>query len=157
MSTDSHFVRKEHAVKIIRQAVPLQPPQPVTPTHHGIFQRLSQGIATKAGAPGAFILAISAVVIWAATGPLLHFSEGWQLTINTGTTIVTFLMVFAIQNTQNRDSKALHLKLDELIKKTHGASAEFVDIEDLDDSELDGLHTQFKDLHDKFMARSTKP
>ena len=154
MITDPPQPRKEHAVKIIRQAI-VPPPPP--PQHHGIFQRFSQGIATKAGAPSAFILAITAVVIWALTGPFLHFSEAWQLTINTGTTIVTFLMVFAIQNTQNRDSKAVHLKLDELLKKAHGTSAEFVDIEDMDDADLEALHGQFREMHEKFQARTNKP
>lgn len=154
MTTDSHGIKKTHAVKIIRQAI--VPPTSATPTHRGFFQRLSIGITTRAGAPGAFILAIAVVLLWALTGPFLNFSNEWQLTINTGTTIITFLMVFAIQSTQNRDSRAMHLKMDELLKNAHGSSAEFVDIEDLDDADLDVLHEEFRELHEKFQARANK-
>jgi len=149
----SQPVKKTHAVKIIRQVV-VAPPTP--PTHRGFFQKLSIGITARAGAPGTFILAILVVLIWAASGPFLNFSNEWQLTINTGTTIITFLMVFAIQSTQNRDSRAMHLKMDELLKNAHGKSAEFVDIEDLDDADLDVLHEEFRELHEKFQARANK-
>ena len=153
MSTEQTPIKKSHAVKIVRH-VENAPTQ--IPIKKNRFQQFSQAVATKTGAPGAFIVAIATVVAWALTGPALHFSELWQLTINTATTIVTFLMVFAIQNTQNRDSKAMHLKLDELLKKAHGNSVEFVDIEELTDAELEVLHVQFKDLHEKFQNRTTR-
>lgn len=147
-------IKKTHTVKIVREVI--NPQATIPAIHHSVFQRISQWIATKAGSSTAFIGAILLVVVWGLTGPVFHFSETWQLFINTVTTIVTFLMVFAIQSTQNRDSKAIHLKLDELIKSNHGARAEFVDIEDLDDADLDGLHTQFRELHDKFQARAAR-
>jgi low affinity Fe/Cu permease len=84
------------------------------------------------------------IVIWGASGPLFHYSDTWQLVINTGTTIVTFLMVFLIQNTQNRDAKAIHLKLDELLRGVKGARTQLVDLEALSDEELDDLQQQFK-------------
>jgi low affinity Fe/Cu permease len=84
--------------------------------------------------------------VWAITGPLLHYSEGWQLVINTGTTIVTFLMVFLIQNTQNRDARAIHLKLDELIRSMHAARNRLIDLENCTDEELDAVQAEFKKL-----------
>lgn len=102
------------------------------------------------------MFAILLIVIWGVTGPFFHFSDTWQLVINTGTTIVTFLMVFAIQNTQNRDSKAIQLKLNELIKGSRGARSEFVDIEDLSDGELDTLQIQFRELHEKLEQKKTE-
>lgn len=146
---------KRHTVKIIRQIIPADSTvrsniQPVS------FQRFSSGVSTRAGSPYALILAISLIIGWALTGPLFNYSDTWQLVINTTTTIVTFLMVFAIQNTQNRDSRAMQIKLDELIKSSRGARSEFVDIEDLSDKELDALHVEFKDLHDKFQSLSDK-
>jgi low affinity Fe/Cu permease len=92
------------------------------------------------------LLAVGVVVVWGASGPLFHFSDTWQLVINTGTTIVTFLMVFLIQNTQNRDSKALHLKLDELIRGVEGARTHLVDLEEMTDEELDQLQEQFRTI-----------
>ena len=109
------------------------------------------------GRPEAFMLAIAAVVLWAAAGPVFHFSDTWQLTINTGTTIITFLMVFVIQNTQNRDSQVIQLKLDELIRAVDRARNELVDMEDLSDDELRRLQSQFEALRktaeQKRMAR----
>lgn len=96
------------------------------------------------GSPWGFILALLTIVVWATTGPIFDFSDTWQLVINTGTTIVTFLMVFLIQNTQNRDAKAIHLKLDELIRGVEGARTGLVDLEDLSDKELDRLKAQFE-------------
>lgn len=90
-----------------------------------------------------FALALLVVAVWGITGPLFGYSDTWQLVINTGTTIVTFLMVFLIQNTQNRDTRAIHLKLDELIKATEKARASMMDVEDLSDKELEKLHEQF--------------
>jgi low affinity Fe/Cu permease len=101
------------------------------------FTRFAGMTARASGKPAAFILAASAIVIWGVTGPLFGFSDTWQLVINTGTTIVTFLMVFLIQNTQNRDTHALQLKLDELIKAIDAASNEVLDAEDFDDKDLD--------------------
>jgi low affinity Fe/Cu permease len=96
------------------------------------------------GSSWAFILAVFIILVWALTGPLFHYSDTWQLVINTGTTIITFLMVFLIQNTQNRDAKAIHLKLDELLRGVEGARTHLVDLETLSDNELDRLQEQFK-------------
>jgi len=102
-----------------------------------LFRTFAQHTSGAVGSPGAFVLAVAVVVIWAVSGPIFGFSDTWQLVINTGTTIVTFLMVFLIQNTQNRDAKAIHLKLDELVRAVEGARQEiFVDLEDKDDDEL---------------------
>jgi low affinity Fe/Cu permease len=158
MTTENHTskpITHPH-VKIIRHIVT----EPIeVKTNHGgdAFHKVSQTVSTKLGSPLAFALAVLLIALWIVTGPFFNFSDTWQLVINTTTTIITFLMVFAIQNTQNRDSKAMQLKLDELIKSSHGARTEFVDIEDLTDTELDILHIQFKDLHDKFNNRVNKP
>lgn len=117
------------------------------------FRRASVKISNKLGTSGAFFAALFLIFIWAVSGPIFNFSDTWQLVINTGTTIVTFLMVFVIQNTQNRDSRAIHLKLDELIKSHKGARMEFVDIEDLSDSEIDELQEQFKSLNEKIQGK----
>jgi low affinity Fe/Cu permease len=106
-----------------------------------IFARRSSVVL---GSAWAFASAILIIVVWALTGPTFHFSDTWQLIINTGTTIVTFLMVFLIQNTQNRDAKAVHLKLDELIRAIKDARNELVDLEDLSDEELQKLEAQFR-------------
>lgn len=111
-----------------------------------LFRKFSHRIANLVGSPWAFVLATSVIVIWAVTGPTFGFSDTWQLVINTGTTIVTFLMVFLIQNTQNRDSKALHLKLDELIRSVHEARSSLIDLEDLSDDELEKLRLEFQKL-----------
>ncbi|ANN68097.1 low affinity iron permease family protein [Bordetella bronchialis] len=106
---------------------------------HRLFAKFANAIAHASGSPYAFILCVLLVVIWAATGPAFHYSETWQLIINTGTTIITFLMVFLIQNTQNRDGQALQTKLDELIRSSN-AENEFMGIEKLTDKELEALH-----------------
>ena len=111
---------------------------------HDMFRRFAAGVSAACGTPWAFILALGIIVVWAVTGPLFGFSDTWQLVINTGTTIVTFLMVFLIQNTQNRDAKAIHLKLDELIRGVDGARTRLVDLEELSDEELDRLKAQFE-------------
>jgi low affinity Fe/Cu permease len=111
------------------------------------FRRLAQATAQAVGTPWTFLAAVAVVVVWAASGPAFHFSDTWQLVINTGTTIVTFLMVFLIQNTQNRDAKVMHLKLDELIRATHTARNRLVDMEAMSDEELAALQKEFKELH----------
>ena len=110
------------------------------------FRRFAHKTALAAGDPSAFWIAIGVVVVWAISGPLFRFNDTWQLTINTGTTIVTFLMVFLIQNTQNRDSQVVQLKLDELIRAVEQARNELVDMEDLSDAELHRLQHQFEAL-----------
>ncbi len=111
-----------------------------------LFRKLAHKASEGAGRPWAFIAAASIVLLWALTGPLFGFSDTWQLVINTSTTILTFLMVFLIQNTQNRDAKAMHLKLDELIKSMQGARNAMVNLEDLSDAELALLRQEFQRL-----------
>ena len=111
-----------------------------------VFRRFAAGAATVTGSPWAFLLAVLVILTWGVTGPLFNFSDGWQLTINTGTTIVTFLMVFLIQNTQNRDTVAIQLKLDELLRGVVGARTSLVDLENLSDEDLALLHQQFARL-----------
>jgi low affinity Fe/Cu permease len=117
------------------------------------FQRFARSMARAAGRPGAFFLAISSIVVWAALGPIFHFSDTWQLVINTATTIITFLMVFVIQNTQNRDSEAMQLKLDELIRATKGCHNAVLDIEELSEDELDRLKKEYEKLAQQALAR----
>src|SRR5437899_95887 len=109
-----------------------------------MFRKLAQSSAQAVGSSWAFLLSLIIIIAWAVTGPMFHYSDTWQLVINTGTTIITFLMVFLIQNTQNRDAKAIHLKLDELIKGVAGARTRLVNLEELSDEELDVLHRQFE-------------
>ena len=114
--------------------------------HGGIgvtFERMSGVVTGWTGSTTAFALALMTVVVWGATGPLFHYSNTWQLVINTGTTIVTFLMVFLIQRTQNKDSLALQLKLNELVAVIEGASNRLIDVEDLDETELKTLHEYY--------------
>ncbi len=110
------------------------------------FTRFAKWIASKTGQPGMFISAVIVVLVWAVTGPLFGYSDTWQLVINTGTTIVTFLMVFLIQHTQNRDSAAVQLKLDELIRAVNGARNELLSAEELEDKELENLKGEFAEL-----------
>ena len=107
------------------------------------YSRLARSASHFCGRPRVFTLALALILLWLASGPIFHFSDTWQLVINTGTTIVTFLMVFLIQSTQNRDAKAVHLKLDELIRALKGARNHLVDLEDLPEDELDALAEQF--------------
>ena len=109
-----------------------------------LFTRFSKAISTAAGKPATFITAVGIVIVWGISGPLFGFSDTWQLVINTGTTIITFLMVFLIQNTQNRDTMALQLKLDELISSIKEASNEMIDVEDLDEKELEGKRNEMR-------------
>jgi low affinity Fe/Cu permease len=113
------------------------------------FTTLAKTISRAAGRPSAFVVAIAVIVLWAATGPLFHFSDTWQLVINTGTTIVTFLMVFLIQNTQNRDSEAMQVKLDELIRCIDGAHNALLDLEELEEAELDQIRLEYTSLAKK--------
>jgi low affinity Fe/Cu permease len=110
------------------------------------FTRFSKWAARATGQPAAFILAALVVVVWATTGPIFGFSDTWQLVINTGTTIVTFLMVFLIQNTQNRDTLAIQLKLDELIRSHKGAHTALLNLEDLSSEELDRFQQLYLDI-----------
>ena len=108
-----------------------------------LFRKCAQGTSHATGRPTAFLSAVGLVVLWALLGPLFHYSTDWQLVINTGTTIVTFLMVFLIQNTQNRDSEAMHLKLDELIRAMEGAHNALLDLEELSDRDLDLIRVDY--------------
>jgi low affinity Fe/Cu permease len=125
------------------------------PLHHPTrewFRRFACATADSMGSPWMFFLAFGMVIIWAISGPAFHFSDAWQLVINTGTTILTFLMVFLIQNTQNRDAKAIQLKLDELIRAVEGARTKLVRLEDMSDEEIGKLQDQFKRLHERLSA-----
>ena len=111
-----------------------------------IFRVFAARSSIALGSAWAFAGAVLVILVWVLTGPMFHFSDTWQLVINTATTIVTFLMVFLIQNTQNRDAKAVHLKLDELIRALKNARNELVDLEDLSDGELKKLEERFKSM-----------
>jgi low affinity Fe/Cu permease len=113
------------------------------------FTRFAKRSARWSGRPATFGLAVGAIVLWAFTGPVFGFSDTWQLVINTATTIVTFLMVFLIQNTQNRDSEAMQLKLDELIRSLDSARNETLDLEELEEAELDRLRESYEQLADE--------
>ena len=110
------------------------------------FTRLSQATAHWAGKPQTFFVALAIIVVWAASGPFFGFNDTWQLVINTSTTIVTFLMVFIIQNSQNRDTAAMQIKLDELINKLEGAREELLDLEELDEDKLEEMRAEFEEL-----------
>ena len=112
------------------------------------FTRFARATSHAAGRPAAFAIAALLIVVWLVTGPLFHYSDTWQLVINTATTVITFLMVFLIQNTQNRDSEAVHLKLDELIGALEGAHNALLDLENLDDKELDKIRETYAELAD---------
>ncbi len=112
----------------------------------GWFARFAHSVSHVTGRPIAFILAVAAILIWSITGPLFGYSDTWQLAINTATTIITFLMVFVIQNTQNRDTAAMHIKIDELIRVTKKARNVLLDLEELDDSELEKLRQDYERL-----------
>jgi len=118
------------------------------------FRRVSCKAAECVGSYWAFSLSILFIAVWAATGPIFHFSDTWQLVINTATTIVTFLMVFLIQNTQNRDAKAIHLKLDELIRSTSRARNSLVNLENLTDEEMARLQQEFAALQKRAQTKT---
>ncbi|HVF31207.1 MAG TPA: low affinity iron permease family protein [Pyrinomonadaceae bacterium] len=111
-----------------------------------VFTRFARRVSAVSGRPLTFVLALLIILGWAVTGPLFGFSDTWQLVINTGTTIVTFLMVFLIQSTQNRDTEALQIKLDELIRAAKGARNEVIDLEELDERELDQIREEYLKL-----------
>jgi len=110
-----------------------------------LFRRFAAATSTAAGRPTAFIVAVLLVVVWAVTGPLFHFGDTWQLVINTGTTIITFLMVFLIQNTQNRDSVAVQIKLDELIRSSQAHNA-LLNLEELDEATMERIRKHYRSL-----------
>jgi low affinity Fe/Cu permease len=149
MAKRAYRIRKDHAVEAVRDW----------------FSRFAQVTSHATGHPVAFLLAFLVVIVWAATGPLFDYSDTWQLVINTGTTIVTFLMVFLIQNTQNRDTLALQLKLSELVLAQKGAHNSFVDLENLSDAELERIHVElcsradhaFKAIQHRKRAKHVKP
>ena len=118
------------------------------------FRKLSVAASTALGSPWLFVANVFLILVWLAAGPFAHFSDTWQLIVNTATTVFTYLAVFLIQNTQNRDSKAVHLKLDELISSVHGARNRLVDLEDLSDEELSKLQQEFKRLKKHAMENS---
>ena len=113
------------------------------------FTIFAKATSRATGRPSAFVAAGAVIIVWIVTGPLFHFSDTWQLVINTGTTIVTFLMVFLIQNTQNRDSEALQVKLDELIRAIDGAHNALLDLEELEEDELDRIRLNYTNLAKK--------
>ena len=119
-----------------------------------LFRKFSHKTSEIVGSPWAFIVAVAVIVIWAVTGPVFHFSDTWQLIINTSTTIVTFLMVFLIQNTQNRDATAIHLKLDELLRAVDKARTGLVNLEDLSDDDLAKLQDEFRRIHQRASGSS---
>lgn len=113
------------------------------------FRRIAAMAADAVGTPWAFLASLGLVILWAATGPLLRFSSQWQLLINTTTTVVTFLMVFLLQSTQNRHAVAVQIKLDELLRAVHGARTRLVNLEELSDEELSRLHEEFQRLRER--------
>src|SRR5712671_4597007 len=123
--------------------------------HESWFRRFACGVAGVVGTHWAFVVALAVVLVWAATGPMFHYSDSWQLVINTGTTIVTFLMVFLIQSTQNRDGKAVQLKLDELIRAQKSARNVFADLEDATEDELRKFEMEFKALRARGLTKKS--
>ncbi len=113
-----------------------------------ILERFSLKATQATGTSTAFILAMAVIIVWALTGPFFHFSDTWQLVINTGTTVITFLMVFLIQRTQNKDALAIHLKLNEIVAALEGASNRLIDVEDLTEDEIRTLHKHYRRLVD---------
>jgi len=121
-----------------------------------IFRKIAHRASLWVGSPFAFVVAVGVVLVWGFTGSYFHYSDTWQLIINTGTTILTFLMIFLVQNTQNRDGRAMQLKLDELIR-THKASRnQLIDLENLSDAEMEQIHDQFHELRTKVAKTEQK-
>ena len=121
-----------------------------------MFRKFAQSTAQAVGSSWAFMLSLIVIIAWAVTGPMFHYSDTWQLVINTSTTIITFLMVFLIQNTQNRDARAIHLKLDEIIKSIDQAHNEMIDIEHLSDDELQKLAEKYQKVREECDNRSRR-
>jgi low affinity Fe/Cu permease len=146
MSSPKNQRSKNGKARAPKQANGAHSASSVTPPNGktGWFTAFAQKTAQVAGRPSTFMLATAVIVVWGVTGPLFQYSDTWQLVINTGTTIVTFLMVFLIQHTQNRDSLAFQVKLDELIIKLHGAGNELAGAEDLCDEDLEALHATYR-------------
>ena len=119
------------------------------------FAKAAKKVSAAVGSPYASVLATAGVVLWAVSGPVFGYSQKWQLVINTGTTIITFLMVFVIQNAQNRDQTAIQLKLDELLRATTGAETGFVNLQNMDDTALKELEDRFKSLHEQHAGHAT--
>ena len=145
-----------------RSVPPLVRPQADVPTRaratvrgriYQLFGEFANRVAVVVGSPWAFLIAAGSIVAWAVTGPVFHYSDSWQLIINTGTTVVTFLMVFLIQHTQNKDGRAVQLKLNELIAAVQGASGRLINVEKLSDEELDRLQAEFQTLADEMRRR----
>jgi low affinity Fe/Cu permease len=126
---------------------------PLPQADRSLFTRLSQATAHWAGKPQTFFVALSIIVLWAVSGPVFGFNDTWQLVINTSTTIVTFLMVFIIQNSQNRDTAAMQIKLDELLSKVEGAREELMDLEELDEEKIEAIRQEFEQRAEKARAR----
>ena len=114
-----------------------------------VFRKVAQVSADVMGSPAACMFAIAITLIWGMAGPYFHYSDSWQLVINTSTTVITFLMVFLIQNTQSRDTRVIQLKLDELLRAVHTARTELVQMEKLSDAELDVLHAEFSEVFER--------
>lgn len=121
------------------------------------FRRMAQRASSVFGSAWGFSVALATILVWAATGPIFHFSDTWQLVINTWTNLVTFVMVFVIQNSQNRDSKATLLKLDELIRSQAGARNALINLEGLSEAELERVETEFKRLRERFGHTESVP
>jgi low affinity Fe/Cu permease len=153
-STFCAFIHCAHSVVAMDKATHRKAPTPFSNSHansHEWFGRFARQMAAVTGKPAAFLAATAVVIIWAVTGPLFGFSDTWQLVINTGTTIVTFLMVFLIQNTQNRDTMAIQVKLSELILAVQGAQNKLALAEEMSDEELERVHQQCRQRADQAM------
>jgi low affinity Fe/Cu permease len=148
ISTTRHLDLQRHSPVMYRK--------PKRPSVGLSFSDIARMASHAFGSAWAFAAACGVVLAWSLTGPLFHYSDGWQLVINTGTTIVTFLMVFLIQNTQNRDARAIHLKLDELIRSTNAARNRLIDLENCTDEELDRVQRDFEKLRGRRLG-VTKP
>lgn len=128
------------------------------PAHrYSVFRRFAQATSKVVGTPLAFCLALASVVLWGASGPVFHYSDSWQLVINTSTTILTFLMIFLVQNTQTRETTAVSLKLDELIRAVDAARDEMLTVEDLDDADIEALRVEFRKLGAAKRRRGESP